>query len=142
VNVVCPKCDQVNRVDAAKLDKHPSCGVCGGDLITNKPVTLDTSGLKKNVEKGGLPLLVDFWAPWCGPCKMMAPAFEDAARHLAPKVRLAKIDTQQNRDAAETYRINSIPTLIIFKNGREITRVSGAMSADKIISFVKSHVAV
>jgi thioredoxin 2 len=105
-------------------------------------VTLDTRGLKKNVEKGGLPLLVDFWAPWCGPCKMMAPAFEDAARYLAPKVRFAKVNTQENRDAAEAYRINSIPTLIIFKDGREAARVSGAMPADRIVNFVKSHVAV
>ncbi|MBY8827381.1 thioredoxin TrxC [Hephaestia mangrovi] len=135
--VVCPACGALNRVPEARLADAPTCGRCHAALFTGKPVAADSALFDKLVGKGSLPVLVDFWAAWCGPCRMMAPAFETAARQLEPRVRLAKLDTEAAPDIAARYAIRSIPTLILFRQGREVARQSGVMSAEAIAAWVR-----
>lgn len=139
INTVCPSCGGVNRIIQQKLEQGPTCGKCQGPLILGKPVELDGARLQRFLEKGEMPLLVDFWAPWCGPCRAMAPAFEQAAATLAPNVILAKVNTQDNPDVGQRFGINSIPTMMLFKPGREPARVSGAMSAQNIVQWAQSQ---
>jgi thioredoxin 2 len=136
--VVCPHCHAPNRVPADKLDAGGTCGKCRQALFTGAPVELDAGSFDKHVGRSGLPVLVDFWAPWCGPCRMMAPAFAQAARQLEPRVRLAKLNTEEHQAPAARYGIRSIPTMILFDDGREIARQSGAMDAANIIRWVNS----
>ena len=139
MQVVCPHCQAVNRLPAGRLDQGPSCGKCHGPLIQAKPLALGGAAFDRHLSRGDLPLLVDFWASWCGPCKMMAPAFEQAARALAPGVRLAKVNTEEERDLAGRYGIQSIPTMVLFEGGREKARVSGAMSAEAIVDWARRN---
>jgi thioredoxin 2 len=138
-HVVCPACQAVNRVDPARFDQKPTCGKCSAELLPAHPVELSGAALKRQVEKSDLPLLVDFWAPWCGPCRMMAPAFEEAARMLGPGVRLAKLNTEEEQAVGAQLGIQSIPTMVLFKNGREAARTSGAMPAQGIAQWVQQH---
>ncbi|MFC2970257.1 thioredoxin TrxC [Acidimangrovimonas pyrenivorans] len=142
VKLVCADCGQANRVPAAKLASGPKCGVCGARLIDGSVKALDAKTLSKLTKTDDLPLLVDFWAPWCGPCRMMAPEFAKAAKALAPHARLAKIDTQENPEAAQRYGIRGIPALILFHKGREVARLAGARPAADIEAFVRSKVKV
>ena len=137
--LVCPHCEAVNRVPAARLDQHPNCGQCHQPLFTGQPVELTTSNFTKYLQRQDIPILVDFWAPWCGPCKMMAPAYKQAAAMLEPRVRLAKVNTENEQALGAQYNVRSIPTLIIFKGGREIARQAGAMAAKDIVQWVNSH---
>ena len=137
--LVCPHCEAVNRVPAARLDQHPNCGQCHQPLFTGQPVELTTSNFIKYLQRHDIPILVDFWAPWCGPCKMMAPAYKQAAAMLEPRVRLAKVNTENEQALGAQYNVRSIPTLIIFKGGREIARQAGAMAAKDIVQWVNSH---
>ena len=137
--LVCPHCEAVNRVPAARLDQHPNCGQCHQPLFTGQPVELTTSNFTKYLQRHDIPILVDFWAPWCGPCKMMAPAYKQAAAMLEPRVRLAKVNTENEQALGAQYNVRSIPTLIIFKGGREIARQAGAMAATDIVQWVNSH---
>ena len=137
--LVCPHCEAVNRVPAARLDQHPNCGQCHQPLFTGQPVELTTSNFTKYLQRHDIPILVDFWAPWCGPCKMMAPAYKQAAAMLEPRVRLAKVNTENEQALGAQYNVRSIPTLIIFKGGREIARQAGAMAAKDIVQWVNSH---
>jgi thioredoxin 2 len=138
-HLTCLACATVNRVPAQRLANHPKCGTCGAKLTAARVHDIDTATLRKAAQKDSLPLLVDFWAPWCGPCRMMAPEFEKAARALAPDARLAKIDTQHHGDAAQRYGIRGIPLLILFQGGREVARLSGARPAAEIEAFVRQH---
>ena len=140
VQIVCPVCSKLNRVPQARLAEGASCGACHKSLFSAKPLALDGDSLKRNINKNDLPLVVDFWAPWCGPCKMMAPAFEQAAQQLGPAVRLAKLNTDEYPDAAAPYNIKGIPTLIIFQSGREVGRSSGAMSLSQLTGWIGQHI--
>ncbi len=138
VHVVCPKCGTTNRVPRARLADRPTCGKCKQPLFDGHPAELDGVGFERQVTASDLPVVVDFWAPWCGPCHAMAPHFERAARELEPGVRLAKLNTEEERAVASRYDIRSIPTLILFKNGREVARQSGAMDSENLVRWVRS----
>jgi thioredoxin 2 len=139
VLVPCPHCAALNRVPRDKLGEGPACGRCHLALFTGKPLTLDEEGFERHVARGELPVLVDFWAPWCGPCRSMAPHFAAAAAQLEPKMRLAKVDTDEVPALGERYNIRSIPTMILFRGGREVARQSGAMASGQIAQWVRQH---
>lgn len=136
--VVCPHCRVVNRVPTARLFERPNCGRCHRGLFVGEPVALDEAGFERFLSRGDTPLLVDFWAPWCGPCVQMAPAFAAAAARLEPRVRLGKIDAESASTLAGRFAIRSIPTLILFEGGRERARRSGAMSTTQLLGWVGS----
>jgi thioredoxin 2 len=139
MHIVCPHCDAVNRLPQARLAENPSCGKCGQPLFNAHPVALTQQTFAKAITRNDIPVLVDFWAPWCGPCKMMAPQFEQAAGQLEPYVRLAKVDTEAEQMLGAQYGIRSIPTLALFKGGKEIARQAGAMGAADIVRWAQSH---
>ena len=138
-HLVCPKCQAVNRVPTARLDQQPNCGQCHRPLFAGHPVELTAATFARNLERNDIPLLVDFWAPWCGPCKTMAPAFVQAAAMLEPRVRLAKVNTDAEQTLGAKYSIRSIPTLILFRGGRELARQAGAMTTQDIARWARSH---
>lgn len=141
LHIVCPDCGGINRVPASRLTEGGHCGKCKAPLFQGAPVELDDQTLERHLGKSGIPLLVDFWAPWCGPCKMMAPAFAQAAQQLEPDVRLAKLNTEAHQVQAGKLGIRSIPTMILFRDGREVDRISGAMDANGIVSWVRQYLA-
>lgn len=139
LHLVCPHCDGVNRVIAEKLGSKPICGKCHQPLFNAHPVELKSGNFNLHVGRTDIPVLIDFWAPWCAPCRMMAPAFVEAAAQLEPHIRLAKVDTEQAQDIGARFNIRSIPTLALFKGGREIARQAGAMDVGGIVRWARSH---
>ena len=139
MHVVCPHCTTVNRIPPARLAEKPSCGKCRQALFDGRPVELADNSFQTHISRSDIPVLVDFWAPWCGPCKMMAPAFEQAAARLEPSVRFAKLNTQEHQATAARFRIQSIPTLALFKAGREVARQPGAMGVADIVRWVEAN---
>ncbi|MGE4296697.1 MAG: thioredoxin family protein [Desulfovibrionaceae bacterium] len=139
MTLVCPSCDALNRVVPDKLGHGPVCGKCRTPLTPTVPTVLDGPRLARLIAKHQLPILADFWSPGCGPCLMMAPAFDEAARRLAPHVRCVKVDTMAHQDAAMRYNIMATPSLVLFRNGREIARQPGAMAADAITAWARAR---
>jgi thioredoxin 2 len=138
-NIVCSQCSAVNRIPSARLADGPRCGKCREPLFAGHPVTLTDANFEKHISRSDVPVVVDFWASWCGPCKMMAPAFEQAAAELEPNVRLAKLNTEEAQATAARFQIRSIPTLVVFKDGREVARQPGAMGAADIVRWVQAN---
>ena len=139
LHLVCPHCHAINRIPSERLAQHPRCGQCKGALFSGHPVELTGDYFQRHISRNDIPVVVDFWAAWCGPCKMMAPAYAQAAVKLEPRARLAKLNTEHEQGIAGQFNIRSIPTLIIFKGGNEIARQSGAMSAADIIQWVSRY---
>lgn len=139
--IVCPHCHTTNRVATADLGNAPDCGKCHQPLFTGRSVALDAASFERHTTRNEIPVLVDFWAPWCGPCLQMAPGFEQAAAQLEPHVRLAKLDTEAEQALGARFNIRSIPTLALFRGGREIARQAGAMGSADIVRWTRAQLA-
>ena len=135
VQVVCPHCDTANRVPGARLAQGPRCGECRTPLFDGRPASLSEARFRRHLRTSGIPLLVDFWASWCGPCRTMAPEFERAASMLEPRMRLVKVSTEEAPGLAAELRISGIPLLVLFAGGQEVARQAGAMPARQIIEW-------
>lgn len=140
--VVCPNCNSVNRIPPARAAQKAKCGVCHEPLFAGKPADVDAKAFDRQISRNSVPVVVDVWAPWCGPCRMMAPAFEQAARELEPDVRFLKLNSDAEQDVAGRLGIRGIPTMILFRDGREVARQSGAMTASQISAWLKSKLVV
>jgi len=139
LHVICPACDTPNRVPRAKLAAGGKCGKCGKPLFAGRPLPLDGQRFDRHAKAGDIPLLVDFWAAWCKPCRIMAPIFEQAATQLEPQVRLAKVDTEADPDLAARFAVRSIPSLVLCHHGQEIARTAGAMPLADLLGWVRQH---
>ena len=139
LNIVCPHCAAINRLPANRLADEPKCGKCKQPVFAARPIELNEQTFQQHINHSDIPIVVDFWAPWCGPCKMMAPAFEEAARTLEPRVRLAKLNTENEQAIGARYDIRSIPTLVIFENGQEVARQPGAMMGPDIVRWIEGN---
>lgn len=139
VEIVCPQCSAVNRMQGDRLRDHPKCGKCKEDLFAAHPVELTAENFEKTITRTGIPVVVDFWASWCRPCLVMAPVYQQAAARLEPRVRLAKVNTEREQMLAGQFRIQSIPTLVIFKNGIEVARQPGAMDLNNLLRWIQNY---
>ncbi|RLA75952.1 MAG: thioredoxin TrxC [Epsilonproteobacteria bacterium] len=139
MNVVCPHCLKVNRIPQKESYTKANCGSCKNSLLSSKPVSVDIQSFQQFLLNSNLPLVVDFWAPWCGPCRQMAPAFEEASVAMSLKAQFLKVNTEEHQQLGGEYGIRSIPTMVIFKNGKEVDRISGALSVQRIQNWVAQH---
>ena len=140
LHVVCPHCHTTNRVQQAQMGQAPDCGQCKQPLFSGHSLALDDVALfERHIGRSQVPVLVDFWAPWCGPCRMMAPSFEQAAQQLEPHFRLAKVNTEAVPALGQRFQIRSIPTLALFVGGREVARQPGALGAADIVRWARQH---
>jgi thioredoxin 2 len=139
IHISCPACLATNRIPATRLKENPGCGRCHQSLFNAEPLELDEQGFERLIANTDLPILVDFWAPWCGPCRMMAPVFARAAAELEPECRLVKINTEQCQSLAARYGIRSIPTLLVLKGGQEVARQAGAMDQAGLVRWVRAQ---
>ena len=137
LHIVCSHCGGINRVPQEKLSAGGKCGKCANPLFTGQVLTLTSDNFQRHITKSDVPVLVDFWAPWCGPCKMMAPVFQQAAAQLEPVMRLAKLNTEQEQMLAAQYNIRSIPTMAVFKQGQELGRTAGAMDLQNLLKWAR-----
>lgn len=139
IHVVCPACGGINRLPHDRNAIEGKCGRCHERLFTGHPLILTETNFDRFIMRGDLPLVVDFWAPWCGPCRMMAPVFERVAAELEPEVQLGKVNTETEQNLAARFGIRSIPTLVVFKGGKEVNRVAGAMDFGSLVSWIRHH---
>jgi thioredoxin 2 len=139
VHIVCPHCHGTNRLPPEKDPASGRCGHCKQSLFDGQPVALDGASFARHINNNDIPVLVDFWAPWCGPCKMMAPVFAQAAAQLEPRMRLAKVNTEVEQGLAAQYGIRSIPTLALFRGGREVERMAGAMDLQNLLAWARAR---
>jgi thioredoxin 2 len=138
-HIVCPHCHAINRIPRTRLTDKPRCGKCKLALFTGHPIELNDHNFSQFIMKSDLPIVVDFWADWCGPCKMMAPAFAQASAQLEPRAILTKLNTELAQQTAAKFAIRSIPSLILFKNGKEVSRQAGALNLPQIVQWVNMN---
>jgi thioredoxin 2 len=141
LHIVCPHCDTINRVPQEKLGSRGRCGQCHQALFDGHPVALDTARFERHLAKSDVPLLIDFWAPWCGPCRAMAPEFERAAAVLEPALRLVKVNVDEEPALAQRFRVSGIPALVLALHDRELARSAGARSAAQLVDWVRAQLA-
>ena len=139
IYIVCPQCNGINRVPSERIIDNPVCGKCHKAVLDGIPVNLTSQNFDRFINRNDLPVVVDFWAAWCGPCKMMAPVFSQVSSEMATSMRFAKVDTENSQDIATRYNIRSIPTMILFKNGKEMDRIAGAMDQNGLRRWLSAN---